>query len=239
MAERRSGCGTWLLGAVVVGSIGVIGCCGCSGVGVLVAPNFFIAMAAWMMLEDAPLGPPPVALDAATREAVVAQACGDLWAGRATKLDPTQMAGVLAFGAGPEVQHLAIRPTADGWDMALSVQTEPGADYLNFSGTGAFTMERGWFTDARIDAVSMAGWHFDEYVKGQQLATNMNQSLANQRADNPALGPLLDSFEKISTAGGQLELVPGPGTAEQLEVCAPYRPLAELVPAVPAAPPTP
>ena len=225
MAERRTGCGTWLLGAVVVSSVSVIACCGCGGVGVLVAPNAFVAMIAWLMLEDAPLGPPPVPMDAATREAVVSGACADLWAGRPTKLDPTLITGVLAFGAGPEVKHLAILPTADGWDMAVSIQSDPDGGYLNFSGAGAFTMERGWFTDTRIDAIAMSGWHFDEYLKGQQLAPNMNQSLANQRAENPALGPLLDSFEKISTAGGQLELVPGPGTAEQLEVCAPYRPI--------------
>lgn len=237
MAEGRRGCGTWLLGAAVVTALSAVACCGCGGLGVVFAPNLLVAAFAWFLLEDAPLGPPPVPLDAATREQVIAKACGDLWAGTPTKIDPALLTGALAYGAGPEIAHLSITPVGDGWSMAVSIRPEGDTRYINLSGTGTFVMEHGWFTDARLDAVRLAGFDLGVYVQGQQIAENMNQSLANQRAKSPEIAPVLESFDRISTPGGQLELVPGPGAAENLEICAAYRPVVPPVPAEPIPPP--
>lgn len=218
MAERRVGCGTWLLGAVVIGSLAVIGCCGCGGVGVLVAPNLMVGMVTWFFLEDAPLGPPPARVDPAAKDLLLYAACVDLLADRPGRVDPAILVDVLAQDE-PNLAHLAITSAGDDVGMTMSFGNADEG-YVNVAGHGAFVIEHGWFTDLRIDQLTISGWELGPYVAGQQLAENANQNLADTRSKDPQFAATLDAFDRIGVAGGQLEVVPRPGAVQALGLCA-------------------
>lgn len=90
-------------------------------------------------------------------------------------------------------------------DMSLHVEGEGLTEgYVNIHATGAATIEHGWFTHLVFDDLKVASYDLGQYIAGQDLSTNANQSLANSRADNPEAAVVLDEIEHLEFADGEL-----------------------------------
>lgn len=188
-----------LAGCAVVGVLSTILCC-CGGGALLhYAPEMMLSY----FLEDHPLPGATTAAMPAVAAATRAQACASLAAGEQVSLSPDDLA-VLALGSGGlDITVLRVTATGDRAALDLSV---PNGDapprYFNLHTKGAFTLEKGWFTDMKLDEFVLSGHDWSSYVAAQQLATNANQSLANERAKNPDLGAVLDSVEHMAVEDG-------------------------------------
>lgn len=92
--------------------------------------------------------------------------------------------------------------------------TEPGAQpmWFNLHARGSLTMEKGWCTAASIEELDVSGWELGPMVAGEeaQLVRSLNQSLANQRAEDPEIGDKLDAIERFTVEGDAVVLTVTP-----------------------------
>jgi hypothetical protein len=218
MANKKgAGCGVLVLGTLVL-SVGATAlCCGGGVVLLWLSPRMFLEM----MVEPQPLAVAMPAPDPVAAEASRARICGDILAVRPTTVSGDELTQFGLEGAIPELKVFRAQIAGDDLTMDVSVELEPG-QYINLHGKGGFTMDHGWFTDSTFDEATFSGWDLGGYVVGQQLAPDMNRSLANERAKTPELGPLLDAWDTVAVRGGVIELVPNAGAAQVMTVCAPY-----------------
>jgi hypothetical protein len=203
MAEKRKGSRILLiiLALCVLGALA--SCCGCAGLW-----HFLPDMAIAAFTEDGPLKAPVVDPDpsVAPRLERALEAGGPV---RLTGDDLVQLVepwneeDLFAFWVGVHGD--------DSVELDLSVWIEDIDRYLNLQVRGSCEIEHGWFTDFSVDQLEVSGWSFGQYMAGQQLAEHGNRSLADQRAQDPAVGLAMDQIEHLWVEDGaiHLELVPG------------------------------
>lgn len=247
-SSKQAGCAAFgLFGTVgtvgiVVGSIVV--CCGGGAVVLWMIPTWFMEA----LTDDHPLAIAMPPADPVLAEAARKRVCEDLLATRPARLTGPELNAIAQDGP-PGTALFLVQAANDVLTVDLSVPLEPG-QWVNVHGKGGFTMEHGWFTDATSTEAVFSSWDVQPYLVGQQ-ATQFNQSLANERAKTPTLGPLLDAFDRVAVKGDALELTPNAAAATEVTICAPYalttldptlppvEPLPAVETAAPAAPVTP
>jgi len=216
VAKGGSTAGRALVGCGVFGLVSAVLCCGCSGV----LAAMFPSMAQSWLFEDHPLPGPTTEANPAAYAAAAKQACDAFAAGEETAVEPVEFARAL-LGAGDSGISV-LRITADGPQatMDLSWATPDAPDlWLNVHTRGTFGMDHGWFTALRVDEFVLSGHDLGPYLSGQDLTPNANQSLANERAKNPDLGPMLDSVERFEVRGGMFVVKLTPDGLARSVVC--------------------
>lgn len=199
-AKGRSTAGRLLVGCGVFGLVSAVLCCGCSGV----LAAMFPSMARSFLFEDHPLPGPTTEPDPAAYAAAAARSCAAFAAGEEATVEPIDLArGLLGAGdSGVDV----LRITAEGPQATLDLSV-PNTDapdlWLNVHTRGRFGVDHGWFTTLRIDELVLSGHDLAPYLSGQDLAASANQSLANERASDPDLGPVLDSVSLFEVREGK------------------------------------
>ena len=206
----------WLTGCLgCLGLLALLCCCG-GGIATWQMPAIFVAL----FTDDAPLPIQGVTPDPVRAAQVKAGVCGALAREGQTSIAAEDLA-LLALGEGNrDISALRMDPSGEGLLFQAAFDTQ-GKGYVNVIFGGSFALERGWFTDVRIDHANLSSWDLAPYMRGQQLAQNANQSLANQKSQDPSLQGELDRFEKVWTEGGTLHLKMAPGGLDGWRFCAP------------------
>lgn len=205
--------GRLLVGCAVFGVVSAVLCCGCGGALSLLLPG----MARSWLLEDHPLPGPTTEPDAAASAATALQACTAFAAGQEVHLTPDEVARWVVGDGSADLTVLRIGATGPQASLDLSVATDDSPTlWFNLQMVGSLELDHGWFTSLRTDSIVISGHDLSAYVAGQDLAVQANQSLANQRAGNPDVGPALDSVEHVAIADGAfvIKLTPD-GLAKQ------------------------
>ncbi len=200
MAKRRGR--PLLIVLVLLVALSMACCCGCAGFWHFL-PDIFVAA----FTEEGPLKAPVVDPDPEV---------GD-------RLERAFAAGGPVQVTGEEIVQLVepwneeelyafwvdVRPD-DTVDFALSVHFPEIDRFLNVQVQSGFEMERGWFTDFTVEEMKLGTWDLGQYVRGQQLAENANQSMANQRSQDPDVARALDQIDHLWLEDGALwvELAP-------------------------------
>lgn len=230
-SSKQTGCalfgvfGTVGTLAIFLGSVVV--CCGGGVVVVAMIPT-------WVMqavTDEAPLAvtvPPP---DPVLAEAARKRVCEDLLAVRPARITGAEITALAQEDDAPEGAVFLVQTAGDALTVDVSIPVEPG-QWVNLHGKGGFTMDHGWFTDATFQEAVFSSWDLAPYLVGQQ-ATQFNQSLANERAKSPTLGPMLEAYDSVATKGDAIELTPNAAVVSMLTPCAAY----SAAPAVEALPP--
>lgn len=215
MAERRSGCARWLLGCFGLLAVSTVLCC-CGG---FITLRFFPMVFLSFLVEDQPLaGAVPEPAPVATKLERALQ-CVSLVTTGSARISPEAMTRILVREREPKLRVLQLGAEGDEASLDLSVATdETPARYFNLSLQGSFTLEQGWFTDLRFSRAVVSGHDLSRWLVGQQLAQQANQSMANQRSQNPDVGPTLDSIERFTVSDGafQVSLASGGVAMERL-----------------------
>lgn len=205
--------GRLLVGCAVFGLASAVLCCGCGGVLSLLLPS----MARSWLLEDHPLPGPTTEPDPAASAATALKACTAIAAGQEVQLTPDEVARWVVGDGSAELTVLRIGATGPQASLDLSVATDDNPTlWFNLQMVGSLELDHGWFTSLRTDSIVISGHDLSAYVAGQELAVQANQSLANQRAGNPDVGPALDSVEHVAIADGAFVVKLAPdGLAKQ------------------------
>ncbi|MFH1469939.1 MAG: hypothetical protein ABIO70_36480 [Pseudomonadota bacterium] len=183
-----------LLVLVLLG--GLATCCGCAGLW-----HFFPDILIAAFTENQPLTAPTVASDPLVEDRLEQRfAAGGPVVISAEELmqlvDPQGEEQIDAF-------WLEIHPD-DSVEVTLSVRLDDEDLWFNVHGVGSFELEHGWFTHMAIDDLVAGGWDLGQYMTRQELAQQANQSLANQRAQDPDMAAALDEVEHLWVEGGVL-----------------------------------
>lgn len=230
------------LGITVAGT--AVTCCG-GGLVLTIVALFFPSMMLGMMTEPQPLAvtvPPADPVRSAEARRQISEAM----------VDPTKTAHVAPQDLVNELwtDHTKVPVASMQVDaqqalvMDLSVQLDPGS-YLNFHArTPTFVISHGWFDQLTCDELVLSGWNMSDMMKGQDLAMNVNRSLADQRRDSPDLDAFLKTIASLKLANGGFDVQFEPGTVPPPgwelpppTVPAPTDPNAPVVPADPTATP--
>ncbi len=230
----KSNAGKLLLGCGVFGLASAVICCGCSGVLVAMMPS----LAGNWILQDHPLPGPTTKPDPAASAATMVKACTAFAAGEQVSLTPEELSRAALGSGSPSITVLEVGADGDTARLALSVEVDDeggAARWFNLQMAGTFAVDHGWFTSLRTDTVQVADHDLSPYLRGQDLAVQANQSLANQRIQNPDIGDALDSVEHMEVKDGNFLVKLAPNGAAMFMVCDPTA-LNALVPEVPEVP---
>lgn len=205
--------GKGLLGCLVVLLLAALACC-CSGTILLYyTPEILVALAT----SDHPLPIAPIVVDEARNEATMTRMSDELERTRTTTLSGDELTRIVASSSPGTLVRIAVQGGRASLD--LSVPLEESA-WVNVHVVGRFVIEHGWFTDVQIDEARLAEWELGAFVAGQQLAANVNQSLAQERAKDSGLDEMFSVMERVAvdedtfrmtlTEGGLAQFRKGP-----------------------------
>ncbi|GDX78210.1 hypothetical protein LBMAG42_00210 [Deltaproteobacteria bacterium] len=187
------GCGLVFAGSCVL-------CCGGGVLGTYFAPDILL----WMATADHPIDVPATAYDEAKQVEVRARLYKELDETGATTITAEDI-NVLAASSGDTRAHVAM--VGDELTFDLTTPVEPGGDqHINVHLRTAFVMEGGWFTHLTMPEATLSDWDLGQYMVGQELAMNANQSLAQQRAKDPEMDALIAAVERMAVADGTLQI---------------------------------
>ncbi len=230
--SKQAGCALFgvfgTLGTVGIFVASIVACCGGGAVIVALIPG-------WVMeavTDDHPLAVVMPPADPVLAEAARKRVCEDLIAVRPARVTGPELTALAQDGGPPGASVFVVQVAADTLTMDLSVPLEPG-QWVNVHGKGGFTMDHGWFTDATFQEAVFSSWDVAPYLAGQKAA-EFNQSLANERAKTPTLGPMLDAFDTVTVKGDAIELTPNATAAAMVATCAAYAPLPSVEAVVPS-----
>ncbi len=215
MADNGGGSGWLLKGLGCMGVLAILCCCG-GFVGIQLFPMMFLSY----FLSDTPLPGPTVEPKPVVAALEQGAACALLATVGEARLSPEAVERWVAGKGDPELRVLRVGASGDEGSLELSVATEEQPPrYFNLQLQGAFTMDRGWFTDLRLSRVIVRDHDWSSYVTGMQLAENANQSLANQRAEQPEAAMLLDGIEHLAVEGGSYVIRLQPDSVAMQRLC--------------------
>ncbi len=201
--------GRWLLiTLVLMVLLSMACCCGCAGFW-----HFLPQMAIAAFTEEGPLKTPVVDPDPGVGERLERA----FQAGGPVRITGEEMVQLVEPWEDEELYALwvDVRPD-DTVDFALSVHFDDIDRYLNLQMKGGFELEHGWFTDFTMEELQLGPWDIGQYTKGQQLADQANQSMANQRAQDPQVARSLDQIERVWIEDGAIWIELADGGWEEL-----------------------
>ncbi|MEZ4239288.1 MAG: hypothetical protein R3F59_24670 [Myxococcota bacterium] len=180
--------------------------------GGLVAGVAWAPTLAWRWFtEDAPLADASTALDPAARVELAMRVCPSLMLGLPVALTGDEVVALLAFGEAGPTAPVRLAVDDQGYaTLRASIAAEDGR-YLNVVAGGSFALDGGWMSSATVDELRVGPLELGGYVAGQELAMDVNQQLARQRAEDADLDATLARVAHLSTVPGgvQVELQPG------------------------------
>ncbi len=206
MAEKKKGNKL----TVILGCLGLLillsllACCGGGAALFLFGPGLLVGL----VVSDEPLPVQVVKWDEGRVEMLEDQLATQMLTDRTIELTGDELTQlVISEDTG---QMVAFRIDIDDQGrgvMDVSLQLEPSQpQYLNLHTVGDFEIEDGWFTDFTVDTLDIGKFDVGQYVAGQQLKDNVNQSLAQQRVQDPEVGQAFDMIELLTIENGQFVL---------------------------------
>jgi len=196
-----------LLALVLIG--GLATCCGCGALWHFL-PHIFIAA----FTEEQPLTAPSTPSNPFIGDALEARFA----AGGPVAITAEELVQLVDPGGDEHIDAfwVEIRPD-DTVEVTLSVRLDEDDRWFNLHGSGSFEMDHGWFTHMGIDNLVAAGWDLGQYTAHQELAQQANQSLANQRSQDPNMAAAIDEIERLWVADGALHIQLAEGGYERFK----------------------
>lgn len=206
MAEKNKGNKL----TVILGCLGLLillsllACCGGGAALFLVGPGLLVGL----VVSDEPLPVQVVKWDEGRVEMFEDQLATEMLSDRTIELTGDELTQlVISEDTG---QLVAFRIDIDDQErgvLDMSVQLDPSQpQYFNMHAVGDFEIEDGWFTEFTVDTLDIGKFDIGQYVAGQQLKDNVNQSLAQQRVQDPEVGQAFDMIELLTIEDGQFVL---------------------------------
>lgn len=209
MAARNGGAARWILIALACLLLTAMLCCGGGGVLLYLSPSLLLS---WF-LQDEPLSAPTVPASPEIAQELAQRLQGEDTA-RITGAELTQLA---TAGADEELAVFWVDFEGERFEVLLSaeIREEGGpAEYVNIQAEGELVVERGWFNHLALDRFDLGPLELGPYLVGQELTDDANRSLADQRAQRPQVGEMLDQIERMEVRDSALELTLAPGGFE-------------------------
>lgn len=206
---------------VILGCLGLLillsllACCGGGAALFLVGPGLLVGL----VVSDEPLPVQVVKWDEGRVEMLEDQLAAEMLSDRTIELTGDELTQlVISEDTG---QMVAFRIDIDDQErgvLDMSVQLDPSQpQYFNMHTVGDFEIEDGWFTDFTVDTLDIGKFDIGQYVAGQQLKDNVNQSLAQQRVQDPEVGKAFDMIELLTIENGQFVLTLSDEGVQQLQ----------------------
>lgn len=176
----------------VFGISGVLCCCG-GGVATLLSPQILVAM----MTDSEPLDLPPVVPDPAMCEAKDLEL---LETGRTTMTGPE--ATVCLYPEDGDLAAWRLEAVGDEAMADVSVYDAANDHYINLHVRGVMEIQDGWFTRFEISELSAGSFELGGILAGQDMAGDVNGSLAEQRTADPEMAAMLDEIQLLTVDDG-------------------------------------
>lgn len=204
MSEKRSGSGCLWVALASVLLACIVCCCG-GGLAVWMGPGAFVK---WM------IQPEPLTVQTVPQNPEAAANLAQRFsAGGEVSIEPRELVQLLTDEPDEDLAALWIDAQGDtaALDLSILMKDATPAGYLNLHMKTRFSMRRGWFDNLEFDELTVGPMDLGGFIKGQDLAQNVNQNLAQQRAQDPEMGEKLDRFELLTVRDGKfvVELAPG------------------------------
>lgn len=208
---------------VLLGCLGlslVTGVLMCGGSVVLLVAAMIVGpgLAMSYVVDDQPLPIASEAFDPSVAAAITARICPALASGAEVTVTGEEATQLLSSILPPDLDdpaviRLDVDPEGDiVFDLSVNLaEGSAKAQYLNVHSRFGFTLEHGWFTAARIDALKVGSLDASSYLVGQDATAQFNQQLAEQRVKNPDTAQLIDRFATLRTVPGGITLSQSPG----------------------------
>jgi len=205
MATKKGKALTVVLGCLVLLILlSVVVCCGGGALLFIAGPG----MLAGFVVSDEPLDVHTVKWDEARVEALAEEVGRDAVDDRTIELSGEELTQFVLAEAEEEL--VAFRIDIDDSERAvfdLSLQPDMSQpQYVNLHAIAEFTIEDGWFTHFQVDELSVGKFDVGQYMAGQELKDNVNQSLAQQRVQDPDVGKTFDMVEYLGVENGRFVL---------------------------------
>jgi len=196
MAEKKGKALTIVLGCLVLLILlCVVVCCGGGALLFVAGPG----MLAGLVVSDEPLDVQTIKWDEARVEVLAERVAQDAADDRSIELTAEELTQFVLSEADEAI--VAFRIDIDDSDRAvfdLSIQPDLSQpQYINLHAVSGFTIEDAWFTHFQVDELAVGRFDVGKYVAGQELKDNVNQSLAQQRVQDPDIGKTFDMIEYL------------------------------------------
>lgn len=205
MPKRRR----WPLIVLVVFLLGFLACCcGCAGIWHFL-PEIMVAA----FTEGQPLTAPTVPPDPTIADRVQAR----FEAGGPVTITAEELVQLVDPSSEEQIDAfwIEIHPD-DSAEIILSVGIDDQDKWFNLHSIFSFEMEHGWFTHFTVDDLVAGGWDLGQYMAHQELAQQANQSMANQRAQDPQVAATLDEVEHLWFEDGAMHVTLAEGGWERV-----------------------
>ena len=205
MPEKKSNKLTVILGCLgLLVLLSLLACCGGGAALFLVGPGLLVGL----VVDDEPLPVKVVKWDEGRVEMLEDRLATQMLTDRTIELTGDELTQLVISEDTGQLVAFRVDIDAQGRGvMDLSVQLEPSQpQYFNIHTVGDFEIEDGWFTDFTVDTLDVGKFDIGQYVAGQQLKDNVNQSLSQQRVQDPEVGEAFDMIELLTIEDGQFVL---------------------------------
>ena len=216
MPEKKSNKLTVILGCLgLLVLLSLLACCGGGAALFLVGPGLLVGL----VVDDEPLPVKVVKWDEGRVEMLEDRLATQMLTDRTIELTGDELTQLVISEDTGQMVAFRIDIDAQGrGDLDMSIQLDPTTpQYLNIHTVGDFTIEDGWFTDFTVDEIDIGKFDLGQYVAGQQLKDNVNQSLSQQRVQDPEVGEAFDMIELLTIENGQFVLTLTEEGVQQLQ----------------------
>lgn len=198
MAEGRSRTTGCLFTAIAVCLAAIVVCCGGLCLGAAWAPDLLLGLVA----DDRPAQVAPAPMSSDSAAVLLGRLADDLEDDDRAALSIAEVNALIAANRPEGLAHGQVVAEPDGTlAVDVSLEAAPG-QFVNVHAAGDFTMEQGWFTDLSFDALSVGPYDLGPYIAGQDMAPNANESLAQQRAQEPDVERLMRGVVELDYRDG-------------------------------------
>lgn len=216
MATKKGKALTVVLGCLVLLILlCVVVCCGGGALLFIAGPG----MLAGLVVSDEPLDVQTVKWDEERVDQLAERVNRDATDDRTIELSGGELTQFVLSEAEEEL--VAFRIDIDDQDRAsFDVSLQPDMSqpqYINLHAVAGFAIEDGWFTHFQVDELQVGKFDVGKYVAGQELKDNVNQSLAQQRVQDPDVGKTFDMLEYLGIEDGQFVLTLSEEGLQQLQ----------------------
>lgn len=213
MGEGKGTNKLFMFGCIAFIALGLLSCCG-GGVLLLVSPQLLIGL----VLEKEPLPVEVWQWSESDVDALEQRLAAEMADDRRIELTGEELTQIVLSGDDDALQ--AFRIDVDEQDRAVvdvSIRTQdPDPRYVNLHLVGDMTLEQGWLTLLVVDELEIGKFDLGQYIAGQDITDDANQSLAQQRVQDPEIGESLDMIQLLTIEDGRFVLELTEDGVEQL-----------------------